>query len=198
MQQAVPPGAGAMAAILGLEDDQVRAVCDHASAGKEIVQAVNFNAPGQVVIAGTAAAAAVAMAITGAIAAGAKRASALPVSVPSHSSLMKEAATALSAYLQTLDFKVPGIPVLHNVDAAPRTATAAIVNALETQLHSPVLWVKTVQRMVNEGIDTILEFGPGKVLAGLCKRIDKSLAVIAVDSPEGVEKAAAAIRTATA
>jgi [acyl-carrier-protein] S-malonyltransferase len=192
MQQAVPPGAGAMAAILGLEDDQVRAVCAELSSGEEIVQAVNFNAPGQVVIAGTAAA--VARAIAAATAAGAKRAIALPVSVPSHSSLMQQAATALSSYLGGLQFKAPQIPVLHNIDAAPRSDSVEIVRALEAQLHSPVLWVKTVQRMVNDGIDTVLEFGPGKVLAGLCKRIDKSLAIVAVDSPDGVEKAAAAIQ----
>jgi [acyl-carrier-protein] S-malonyltransferase len=190
MQQAVPAGTGGMAAILGLEDDQVRAVCAQVSTGKEIVQAVNFNAPGQVVIAGTAAA--VAKAVEGATAAGAKRAIALPVSVPSHSSLMKDAAIALSSYLKTVDFKTPKIPVLHNIDAAPRHTAAEIVRALEAQLHSPVLWVKTVQRMAGEGINTILEFGPGKVLAGLCKRIDKSLTIAAVDSPEGMEKAVAA------
>lgn len=196
MQQAVPPGAGAMAAILGLEDDQVRAVCAQASSGGEIVQAVNFNAPGQVVIAGTAAA--VAKATAGASAAGAKRAIALPVSVPSHSSLMKEAAAALSAYLRKLEFNSPKIPVLHNIDAAPRSDAAEIVSALEAQLYSPVLWVKTVQRMASEGIDTILEFGPGKVLAGLCKRINKNLAIVAADSPEGLEKAAATVREAAA
>jgi [acyl-carrier-protein] S-malonyltransferase len=192
MQQAVPPGAGAMAAILGLEDDQVRSVCAAITAGKEIVEAVNFNAPGQVVIAGTAAA--VAKAVDAATAAGAKRAIMLPVSVPSHSSLMQEAATSLSAYLRTVEFKAPKIPVLHNIDAAPRQQTAEIIAALEAQLHNPVLWVKTVQRMTGEGIKTVLEFGPGKVLAGLCKRIDKSLAVTAVDSPEGMEKAVAALQ----
>lgn len=191
MQQAVPPGAGAMAAILGLEDDQVRSVCAAATAGKEIVQAVNFNAPGQVVIAGTATA--VAKAMAEATAAGAKRALPLPVSVPSHSSLMKEAATALSAYLRTIEFKASIMPVLHNIDAAPRQSPGAIIDALEAQLYSPVLWVKSVQRMANEGINTILEFGPGKVLAGLCKRIDKNLAITAVDSPEGMEKAVAAV-----
>jgi [acyl-carrier-protein] S-malonyltransferase len=193
MQQAVPPGVGAMAAILGLDDDQVRTVCATATAGKEIVQAVNFNAPGQVVIAGTAAA--VAKAIDAATAAGAKRAIALPVSVPSHSSLMKEAATALAAYLRTIEFKAPKIPVLHNIDAVPRQNVAEIIAALEAQLHSPVLWVKTVQRMTSDGIDTILEFGPGKVLAGLCKRIDKSLTIAAIDSPEGMEKAVLLVPT---
>lgn len=196
MQQAVPPGAGAMAAILGLEDDQVRDVCARASSGGEIVQAVNFNAPGQVVIAGTAAA--VAKAIEAASAAGAKRAIALPVSVPSHSSLMREAATELSVYLRTLEFKTPQAPVLHNIDASPRQGAAEIVTALEAQLHSPVLWVKTVQRIASEGINIILEFGPGKVLAGLCKRIDKSLSIVAVDSPEAVEKAVATLQEAVA
>lgn len=196
MQQAVPPGTGAMAAILGLEDDQVRSVCAAASAGKEIVQAVNFNAPGQVVIAGTVAA--VEKAVAGATAAGAKRAIPLPVSVPSHSSLMKEAAVTLAAYLKKIEFKTPAIPVLHNIDAAPRQNPGAIIDALEAQLHSPVLWVKTVQRLAGEGIDVILEFGPGKVLAGLCKRIDKNLAIAAVDSPEGMEKAVAAIQETVA
>lgn len=196
MQQAVPPGVGAMAAILGLEDDQVRAVCVAVTAGNEIVQAVNFNAPGQVVVAGTAAA--VAKAVDAATAAGAKRAIALPVSVPSHSSLMKEAAKTLSAYLRGFEFKAPKIPVLHNIDAAPRQTAAEIVAALEAQLHSPVLWVKTVQRMAGEGINTVLEFGPGKVLAGLCKRIDKSLTIAAVDSPEGMEKAITAVQGAIA
>lgn len=192
MQQAVPPGAGAMAAILGLDDDQVLAVCATVSAGKEIVQAVNFNAPGQVVIAGTAVA--VAKAVEAATTAGAKRAIPLPVSVPSHSSLMQEAATALATYLRTIEFKAPKIPVLHNIDAAPRHNTAEIIAALEAQLHSPVLWVKTVQRMAVDGINTILEFGPGKVLAGLCKRIDKNIAITAVDSPEGMEKAISAVQ----
>jgi [acyl-carrier-protein] S-malonyltransferase len=196
MQQAVPPGTGAMAAIIGLEDDQVRSVCAAATVGRDIVQAVNFNAPGQVVIAGTAAA--VATAVAGATAAGAKRVIPLPVSVPSHSSLMKEAAVALSAYLKKIEFKTPAIPVLHNIDAAPRQSPDAIIDALEAQLHSPVLWVKTVQRLASEGIGIVLEFGPGKVLAGLCKRIDKSLAIAAVDSPEGMEKAVAAIREAAA
>ncbi len=196
MQQAVPPGAGAMAAILGLEDDQVRMVCAAVTAGKEIVQAVNFNAPGQVVIAGTAGA--VARAVDAATAAGAKRAIMLPVSVPSHSSLMTEAAVALSSCLKKIEFKTPKIPVLHNIDAAPRQTADEIVAALEAQLHSPVLWVKTVQRMTGEGIKTILEFGPGKVLAGLCKRIDKGLAIAAVDSPEGMEKAISVIQGAAA
>jgi [acyl-carrier-protein] S-malonyltransferase len=108
--------------------------------------------------------------------------------------LMKEAAGALSAYLRKIEFKVPQIPVLHNIDAAPRDNPAAIVDALAAQLHNPVLWVKTVQGMVGDGIDTILEFGPGKVLAGLCKRIDKSLAIAAVDSPDGMEKAISMIQ----
>jgi [acyl-carrier-protein] S-malonyltransferase len=111
---------------------------------------------------------------------------------------MKEAAVTLAAYLRKMEFKTPAIPVLHNIDAAPRQNPGAIVDALEAQLHNPVLWVKTVQRLAAEGIGFVLEFGPGKVLAGLCKRIDKNLTIAAVDSPEGMEKAIAAIQQAAA
>jgi [acyl-carrier-protein] S-malonyltransferase len=196
MQAAVPAGQGAMAAILGLDDDKVQAVCKSVSQGQECVEAVNFNSPGQVVIAGTANG--VAKAVEAATAAGAKRAILLPVSVPSHSSLMKGAAEQLVAYLQRIKVKVPLIPVLHNIDGQSRQDAAAIVEALKTQLHQPVLWVKTVQQMVTQQVDTIIEFGPGKVLAGLCKRIDKNLTVAAIDSPATLEKAILTVQGETA
>jgi [acyl-carrier-protein] S-malonyltransferase len=196
MQTAVPAGRGAMAAILGLDDAQVEAVCKGVSQGQECVEAVNFNSPGQVVIAGTAGA--VAKAVEAATAAGAKRAIMLPVSVPSHSSLMKGAAEQLFVYLQQFKFKAPTVPVLHNIDAQARSGATAITEALKAQLHSPVLWVKTVQQMAAQGVDTIIEFGPGKVLAGLCKRIDKSLTVAAIDSPDALEKVILTVQGETA
>ncbi len=177
MQAAVPEGVGAMAAILGLDDDAVRAVCADAAAG-EVVEAVNLNAPGQVVIAGNKAAVERAMVL--AKEKGAKRALPLPVSVPSHSSLMLPAAERLLAHLQDVTIKAPGIPVLHNTDVQSHAEPAAIAAALARQLHTPVRWVETVQALKNAGIERIIECGPGKVLAGLNKRIDDSLPAVAL------------------
>ncbi|OZA27317.1 MAG: [acyl-carrier-protein] S-malonyltransferase [Hydrogenophilales bacterium 17-64-11] len=177
MQAAVPEGVGAMAAILGLDDDAVRAVCNEAAAG-EAVEAVNLNAPGQVVIAGNKAAVERAMAL--AKEKGAKRALPLPVSVPSHSSLMLPAAEKLRAHLQDIEIKTPAVRVLHNTDVQSHTEPDAIRAALAKQLHTPVRWVETVQALKAAGIERVIECGPGKVLTGLSKRIDDSLPAVAL------------------
>ena len=172
MQQAVPAGEGAMAAILGLEDAQVIDLCKQASI-HGVVEAVNFNSPGQVVIAG--AAAAVNQAIDLATAAGAKRALLLPVSVPSHCALMQSAAGQLAKELLNIDIRAPQIPVIHNASVTSTSDGDAIRDLLARQLFSPVRWVETVNYLAAQGVDTLIECGPGKVLAGLAKRIDKSL-----------------------
>ena len=177
MQAAVPEGVGAMAAILGLDDDAVRAVCADAAAG-EVVEAVNLNSPGQVVIAGNRAAVERAMVL--AKEKGAKRALPLPVSVPSHSSLMLPAAEKLLAHLQTVAIAAPSIPVLHNTDVQSHAEPEAIRVALAKQLHTAVRWVETVQALKAAGIERVVECGPGKVLAGLGKRIDESLPAVAL------------------
>ncbi len=177
MQAAVPEGVGAMAAILGLDDDAVRAVCREAAAG-EVVEAVNLNSPGQVVIAGNKVAVERAMAL--AKEKGAKRALPLPVSVPSHSSLMQPAADKLLAHLQSVRLSAPVIPVLHNTDVQAHAEPEAIRIALAKQLHTPVRWVETVQALKTAGIERVIECGPGKVLAGLNKRIDDSLPAVAL------------------
>lgn len=180
MQNAVPEGVGAMAAILGLDDDQVRSVCEQASSADLVAQAVNFNSPGQVVIAGHNDAVEKAMEL--AKEAKAKRALKLPVSVPSHSSLMIEAAQQLGEVLAGIEIGTPDIPVLQNVDAKAHSSADEIKQCLQQQLHNPVLWVDTVQNLIADGIDTIVECGPGKVLAGLNKRIDKSASNYTIDS----------------
>lgn len=177
MQAAVPEGVGAMAAILGLDDDAVRAVCADAAAG-EVVEAVNLNSPGQVVIAGNRAAVERAMVL--AKEKGAKRALPLPVSVPSHSSLMLPAAEKLLAHLQTVAIAAPSIPVLHNTDVQSHAEPEAIRVALAKQLHTAVRWVETVQALKAAGIERVVECGPGKVLAGLGRRIDESLPAVAL------------------
>lgn len=177
MQAAVPEGVGAMAALLGLDDDTVRAVCAEA-AGGEVVEAVNLNSPGQVVIAGNKAAVERAMAL--AKEKGAKRALPLPVSVPSHSSLMRPAADALRAHLQNIEIKAPTIRVLHNTDVQSHAEADAIRDALAKQLHTPVRWVETVRALKAAGVGRVIECGPGKVLAGLNKRIDDSLPALAL------------------
>ena len=177
MQAAVPEGVGAMAAILGLDDDAVRGVCADAAAG-EVVEAVNLNSPGQVVIAGNKTAVERAMAL--AKERGAKRALPLPVSVPSHSSLMQPAADKLLAHLQGIAIATPAIPVLHNTDVQRHAEPDAIRAALAKQLHTPVRWVETIQALKAAGIERVIECGPGKVLAGLSKRIDDSLPALAL------------------
>lgn len=170
MQSAVPQGEGAMAAILGLDDDVVREVCAEAAQGS-VVEAVNFNSPGQVVIAGAAAAVERAMEL--AKEKGAKRALPLPVSVPSHCSLMKPAAEKLAEALKNVVIKTPQIRVIHNADVAAYDDAEKIKDALVRQLYSPVRWTETVNALVAEGITRSAECGPGKVLAGLAKRINK-------------------------
>ena len=184
MQSAVPQGQGAMAAILGLEDDVVRQICAAAAQG-HVAEAVNFNSPGQVVIAGDAAA--VERAMAAAKEAGAKRALPLPVSVPSHCSLMKPAAEKLAAALQNVALNAPQIRVINNVDVASYTDPAQIKDALVRQLYSPVRWTETVALLVREGITESAECGPGKVLAGLAKRIDKAAVCAALTSQEAVD-----------
>lgn len=177
MQSAVPQGVGAMAAILGLEDEQVRQICTE-SAQDEVVEAVNFNSPGQVVIAGNAAA--VERAMTAAKEAGAKRALPLPVSVPSHCSLMKPAAGKLAEALKSVVIKQPQIRVIHNTDVTAYDDADKIKDALVRQLYSPVRWTETVNALVSDGITESAECGPGKVLAGLAKRINKAAACSAL------------------
>lgn len=186
MQEAVPVGAGAMAAILGLDDDVIRRVCDEVSA-TGIAEAVNFNTPGQVVIAGQKEA--VVAAIARAEAAGARRAMLLPVSVPSHSSLMRSAGETLSEALDNATFSTPEIPVINATDATAYIDADDIRQRLSRQVYSPVQWVSTVNAMIADGASRFVECGPGKVLAGLVRRIDKSKPVTTIDSVEGLQKA---------
>lgn len=186
MQGAVAPGEGAMAAILGLDDAQVIDVCERAAAG-QVVEAVNFNSPGQVVIAGSAAAVDRAVALAGE--AGAKRSVKLPVSVPSHCRLMEDAAARLAERLAGLSIGAPCIPVIHNVDASRHDNPDGIRAALAAQLHRPVRWVDSIRVMTGQGISRVVEMGPGKVLSGLNKRIDKGLASACVQDPETLRQA---------
>lgn len=186
MQDAVAEGVGAMAAILGLEDEVVRAVCAEAAQG-EVVEAVNLNSPGQVVIAGHRAAVERGMEI--AKAKGAKRALPLPVSVPSHCALMKPAAELLKTYLQDVSFTTGHIPVVHNADVAVYDDVVNIKDALVRQLHSPVRWVETVQYVHAQGINQSAECGPGKVLAGLAKRIVPELSCVALIGQSAMDEA---------
>lgn len=183
MQSAVPQGVGAMAAILGLEDEQVKTLCAQAAQG-EVVEAVNFNSPGQIVIAGNTAA--VERAMAAAKEAGAKRALPLPVSVPSHCSLMKPAADKLAEALKTVTIQTPQIRVIHNADVAAYNDAEKIKDALVRQLYSPVRWTETVNALVSDGITESAECGPGKVLAGLAKRINKAAICSALTNAEQV------------
>jgi [acyl-carrier-protein] S-malonyltransferase len=191
MQEAVPIGQGAMAAILGLEDDAVRTVCAQAAQG-QVVSAVNFNSPGQVVIAGDAAA--VARAVEAAKTAGAKRAVTLPVSVPSHCALMHPAAGRLAARLAETKVQAPRIPVLHNVNVQAESSADGVRAALARQVEAPVRWVETVSGMAAGGARIAIECGPGKVLAGLNKRIARDMNTIAVYDPATLDQALAAVR----
>jgi len=184
MQEAVPVGEGGMAAILGLSDDDVRAACAEASVAG-VVEAVNFNAPAQVVIAG--AKAAVEKACEIAKAKGAKRALPLPVSAPFHSSLLKPASDRLREYLANVTVNAPVIPVINNVDVAVVSDPAAIKDALVRQAAAPVRWVETVQKMKADGVTRVVECGPGKVLAGLIKRIDGDITGDAIFDPASLE-----------
>jgi len=190
MQEAVPVGQGGMAAIVGLDDNQVRALCKQYAEG-EVLSPVNFNSPGQVVIAGTAAA--VARAVEHAKAAGAKLAKLLPVSVPSHCALMHPAAERMRDRLRQIPFVSPRIPVLHNVHVQSESDPEAIREALVRQVESPVRWVETVQKMAAEGVSKLVECGPGKVLSGLNKRIAKDTQTLPVYDPETLQQARAAL-----
>lgn len=183
MQEAVPIGTGAMAAILGLDDEAVRSACAEASdmPRGEIVEAVNFNAPSQVVIAGNKAA--VERGAAACKAKGAKRALMLPVSAPFHSSLLKPAALRLAEYLKDVTFNVPLIPIVNNVDVTEVSDPEAIKSALARQACSPVRWVEVINYMAGAGVTHVAECGPGKVLAGMTTRIDKSLQGFAVTDP---------------
>jgi [acyl-carrier-protein] S-malonyltransferase len=191
MQQAVPEGQGAMAAILNLDDQQVRAACADAAQG-EVVQAVNYNAPGQVVIAGHRSA--VTRAIDACKARGAKRALPLPVSAPFHSSLMQPAANMLRAQLEKVKLSAPSIPLINNVDVLAQDDPAAIKDALVRQAASPVRWVEIIRHMAGMGVTHVLECGPGKVLASLVKRIDSGLQAMPLADKVSLEQALAALR----
>lgn len=193
MQAAVPEGQGAMAAIMSLDDDAVRAACAEAAQG-EVVQAVNFNAPGQVVIAGHKSA--VGRAIDACKARGAKRAMRLPVSAPFHSSLMQPAAARLGAHLAGVTFDAPRIDLINNVDVAVAGTAEAIRDALVRQAASPVRWAETVQRMAAEGVTHIVECGPGKVLAGLVRRIAPEVQGLSLGDRQSLEQALAEIQGA--
>ncbi|MAG54326.1 MAG: [acyl-carrier-protein] S-malonyltransferase [Halomonas sp.] len=185
MQQAVPAGAGAMYAIIGLDDDSIAEICHNtAVATGDVVSPVNYNSPGQVVIAGEKNAAE--QAANACKEAGAKRALPLAVSVPSHCELMRPAADHLDDKLETIAIAEPIVKVVNNVDVAVESDPAGIRSALVRQLYCPVQWTKTVEFLAAEGIDTIIEVGPGKVLTGLGKRIVKSVSYIAVNTPETV------------
>jgi [acyl-carrier-protein] S-malonyltransferase len=186
MQDAVPEGQGRMAAILGLEDSDVVSACEESAEG-DVVAAVNFNAPGQVVIAGSAAA--VERAIEACKAKGARKAMPLPVSVPSHCALMKGAAEQLAEALEDIRFNDAVIPVVQNVNAEPARDAEVLKANLLKQLYSPVLWTNSVQRLSTEGVGVAVECGAGKVLAGLIKRIDRSLPVHGIESPDSLAEA---------
>ncbi len=188
MQKAVPAGVGAMAAILGLDDDDVIRICSEV-AEDEIVSAANFNSPGQIVIAGNKAA--VERAIEAMKEAGAKRALLLPVSVPSHCMLMEQAAVEFESSLNNITFNNAEIPVLQNVDAKSKQSSDDIKAALLEQLYMPVRWVESVNTMKKSGVTKIIECGPGKVLSGLIKRIDRSFDIFAVQDVTTLEKALA-------
>ena len=190
MQQAVPAGQGGMAAILGLEDADVLAACAEAAQG-DVVSAVNFNAPGQVVIAGSANA--VARAIEACKARGAKRAMALPVSVPSHCDLMRPAAERFAASVAAIDWQAPQIALVQNTSAAVVSDLDTLKRDLLAQLYSPVRWVESMQRLAECGVTALVECGPGKVLSGLNKRCVKGVDTYNLDTPEAFASARAAL-----
>ncbi len=190
MQEAVPEGTGAMAAILGLDDDAARAACAEAAQG-EAVEAVNFNSPGQVVIAGHKNA--VARAIEACKARGAKRAMPLPVSAPFHSSLMQPAAAKLATYLEKIAFLEPAIPFVNNVDVKEEKDPFRIKDALVRQAASPVRWAETIRHMAALGVTHVVECGPGRVLTGMVKRIDARLQGFAATDRASLEQALSSV-----
>ena len=188
MQEAVPVGRGAMAAVLGLDAEAVARACQEASDG-DIVSPANLNAPGQVVIAGSAEA--VERASARAKQAGAKRVVPLPVSAPFHCALMKPAEERLAPELRALSAAAPRVPVIANVDALPKRDAASAIDALVRQVSSPVLWEDVVRRLASEGVRAYVEVGPGTVLSGLVRKIHRDAAVANLESPEGLDKVAA-------
>jgi [acyl-carrier-protein] S-malonyltransferase len=193
MQEAVPAGQGAMAALLGLSDREVVDLCTDQAQG-DVLEAVNFNAPGQVVIAGQSDA--IDRALIAAKLIGAKRAIRLPVSVPSHCALMRPAAERLAGRLATVEIRPPAVPVLHNASVSAAGDPADLRDLLVQQLYRPVRWVETVRAVVAEGVHTAIECGPGKVLAGLNKRIDENLTTLPIFDPRSLEAALEAIGNA--
>ena len=190
MQEAVPMGEGAVAAVIGISDEDVDSACRAAEQG-EVVRPVNFNAPGQVVLAGHAGA--VARAIETAREAGARRALLLPLSVPVHSPLMEPAAERFRTRIEEVEFGTPRVPVIANIGLVPHGEPASIRDRLVRQLHSPVPWTGTVRRLAESGIDAILEPGPGRVLAGLNRRIERNMKVHAVFDPPSLAAAVEAL-----
>ncbi|WHI49401.1 ACP S-malonyltransferase [Microbulbifer sp. MLAF003] len=186
MQEAVPVGTGAMAAVIGLEDEAVEAACASAAEG-EVVSAVNYNSPGQIVIAGNSAA--VDRAIEACKAAGAKKAMSLPVSAPFHTELMRPAAEKLAPQIEAAEFNTPEIPVVHNVHAGVESDPAAIKALMIEQIYRPVRWTACTRKIIADGAAQLVECGPGKVLAGLTKRIDRSVACHNIDSPSNFNEA---------
>ncbi len=191
MQAAVPEGQGAMAAILGLDADKIEAACALAAQG-DVVAAVNYNAPGQIVIAGNVAA--VERAMIACKEAGARKAIPLPVSVPSHCELMRPAAEKLADELNLIQLNKPRVPVIQNVHAAPETEVAAIRDNLVAQLYRPVRWIESIEFMRQQGADSYVECGPGKVLVGLNKRLVKTAKSLAVNDPDSVQVALESLR----
>lgn len=192
MHEAVPAGVGAMAAVLGLDDDGVRAACAEASEGDEIAEAANFNAPGQVVVAGRKAA--VERAVEAAKVRGAKRAMLLPMSTPSHCSLMKPASERLAVELDKLDIQMPEPPVIHNESVSVASNTDELRDALVRQLYQPVRWAETIRSLIDSGVTHIVECGPGRVLAGLNKRIGGDAQTIALVDANSMTEAMASVK----
>lgn len=187
MQNAVPAGTGAMAAVLGLQDEELDQLCRSISKDDRVVEAVNYNAPGQVVVAGHAVG--VDQLIDSAKQNGAKRALKLPVSVPAHSSLMRPAAELFAQTLAAMEFKLPQPGVVQNATLTVPDDTSQLQDALQAQLYSPVRWVQTIHQLRDQGIGGLLEMGPGKVLTGLHKRIDKTLKSVCVCDNAALETA---------
>ncbi|MEX1081300.1 MAG: ACP S-malonyltransferase [Halofilum sp. (in: g-proteobacteria)] len=186
MQNAVPRGEGGMAAVLGLDDETVASICESLPT-ERVVEPINYNAPGQIVIGGHADA--IEQALEACREAGAKRAVDLPVSVPSHSSLMKEAASELAEVLDSVAFHVPVIPIIHNVDASAHEGVEETRAALRRQLYNPVRWSESVQALRTAGAEMVVELGPGKVLTGLARRIDRRFPAAAVEDPDTLTQA---------
>ncbi len=192
MQEAVPAGTGAMAAILGLDDDALHAACAEASTDAEVAEAANFNAPGQVVVAGQKAA--VQRAVEAAKAKGAKRALLLAMSVPSHCALMRPASERLKEKLQGIAIETPAVPVIHNAEVNSAANAADVRAALVLQLYRPVRWVETINKLIASGVTHIVECGPGKVLAGLNRRIGGGATTIALTDADRLHEAVSTLR----